>query len=159
MSSDAPHGLDTPPWRRVEITILSTARDLLAAYDHFFEPLGLNLTQASVIGYVEENGPMTQTQLAAQLVLGRAAIGSTVDQLEERGLVQRVPNPDDRRVWLVENTKEGAVLAARIVAADKDLRDRIRVGIGPDERRALADVLLRMSANAQVALAEAEQSS
>ena len=34
-------------------------------------------------------------------------------QLEARGLVRRVPNPADRRVWLVENTDEGAEMAKR----------------------------------------------
>lgn len=128
--------------------MLSTARDIRAAYDHCFEPLELNLTQASMIGYIAENGPMNQTQLAAALVLGRAATGSVVDQLEARGLVQRVRDPDDRRVWLVENTAAGEAASVEIVAIDEQLRTRVRSGISRQERQQLADLLLRMSANA-----------
>jgi len=128
--------------------MLSTARDIRAAYDHCFEPLELNLTQASMIGYIAENGPMNQTQLAAALVLGRAATGSVVDQLEARGLVQRVRDPDDRRVWLVENTEAGEAASVQIVAIDEQLRTRVRSGISRQERQQLADLLLRMSANA-----------
>lgn len=157
MNPSTTHALDTPPWQRVETTMMSTARDIRAAYDHCFEPLGLNLSQASLIGYVAANGAMNQTQLAAALVLGRAATGTLVDQLEKRGLVQRAPDPDDRRVWLVKNTDEGTVMAKRVAAVDKDLRDRIRVGISSTERRQLADLLLRMSANAQQALADATE--
>ena len=157
MSSPATHALNTPPWQRVETTMMSAARDIRAAYDHCFEPLELTLSQASAIGYVHENGPMTQTQLAAALVLGKAATGSLVDQLEARGLVQRVPNPDDRRVWLVENTDDGSAMAVRIVDVDRQLRARLRVGISSAERRQLADLLMRMSANAQDARAEADE--
>jgi len=132
--------------------MMATARDIRLAYDTCFVPLDLNLSQASLIGYVNENGPMTQTQLAAALVLGRAATGSLVDRLEDRGLVRRVPDPDDRRVWLVENTDLGAQTAAEVIKIDKDLRDRFRVGISQAERRQLADLLLRMAANAQAAL-------
>lgn len=136
--------------------MMTLARDIRVVYDCCFDPLGLNLSQASLIGYVHENGPMTQTQLASALVLGRAATGSLVDQLEARGLVRRVPNPDDRRVWMVENTDEGTAMAGEIVQVDEELRNRLRVGITSAERRQLADLLLRMSANAQAALDAAQ---
>lgn len=154
MATPAPHALNAPPWQRIETTMMSTARDIRLAYDNCFEPLNLSLPQASLVGYIAENGPMNQTQLAAALVLGRAATGSLVDQLEKRGLVQRAPDPDDRRVWLVENTTHGADLAVEIVSIDEQLRSRIRSGISREERQQLADLLLRMSANAVAAVDE-----
>ncbi|MDG1086310.1 MAG: hypothetical protein P8P20_01115, partial [Acidimicrobiales bacterium] len=72
MATPAPHALNAPPWQRIETTMMSTARDIRLAYDNCFEPLNLNLSQASLVGYIAENGPMNQTQLAAALVLGRA---------------------------------------------------------------------------------------
>ena len=159
MATPAPHALNAPPWQRIETTMMSTARDIRLAYDNCFEPLNLNLSQASLVGYIAENGPMNQTQLAAALVLGRAATGSLVDQLEKRGLVQRAPDPDDRRVWLVENTAHGADVAVEIVSIDEQLRKRVRVGITREERHQLADLLLRMSANAVAAVDETKTQS
>lgn len=153
MAKPAAHALDVPPWQRIETTIMSSARDIRQAYDRCFEPLELNLSQASMIGYIAENGPMNQTELAAALVLGRAATGSVVDQLEQRGLVQRVPDAGDRRVWLVENTVEGARVAEHVITIDEKLRARLRVGISRAERQQLADLLLRMSENAEAAIA------
>lgn len=131
---------------------MSAARGVRAAYNQAFEPLGLNMSQASMLGYIAANGPMNQTQLAAALVLGRAATGTVVDQLEDRKLVRRVPDPGDRRVWVVENTAAGTKLCARIHAIDKDLRARFRAGITRAERQQLADVLLRLSDNVDLAL-------
>ena len=136
--------------------MMSAARDIRVAYDECFESLELNLSQASMIGYIAENGPMNQTQLAAALVLGRAATGTVVDQLESRGLVKRVPDPDDRRVWMVENTPAGADIAVEVITIDEQLRKRMRVGISSEERRQLADLLLRMSANAVEAITESK---
>jgi len=65
-----------------------------------------------------------------------------------------VPDPDDRRVWLVENTADGADIAVEIVSIDVQLRKRVRVGITHEERQQLADLLLRMSANAVAAVEE-----
>ena len=157
MTSSTPLALNSPPWQRVETTMMTTARDIRAAYDNCFEPLNLTLSQASLIGYIAENGPMTQTQLAAALVLGRAATGSLVDQLETRELVQRVPDPDDRRVWVVENTSACEQLAVDIIKIDEQLRKRLRVGITKAERQQLAELLLKMSANAVESIDE-EQS-
>lgn len=154
MTRTAPHALNAPPWQRIETTMMSAARGIRLAYDQCFEALDLNLSQASMIGYIAENGPMNQTQLAAALVLGRAATGTVVDQLETRGLLQRVPDPDDRRVWLVENTTAGAKLSAEIIQIDVELRDQLRSGISRTERQQLADLLLRMAANAAGAMQE-----
>jgi len=146
------HSLTAPPWHRVEITMMTAARDVRAAYDLWMEPLGLNLSQAQILGFVNTNGAMNQTQLAAALVLGRAAVGSVIDQLEARGLVRRVPDPDDGRVWLVENTPAGTDVAAEVERVDLELRAILRCGISRKERQQAADLALRMSANTQKAI-------
>ncbi len=148
-----PHELDSPPWLRVESTLMSTARLVRVAFDARLAPLDLNLTQASLLGYVCEFGATTQTDLADHLGIGRAAIGAVIDRLEARGLVERRPNPDDRRVWLVSITDAGRDLAARIAEVDEVLRAELRRGIGREERQALAWVMTRLQQNLGAAIA------
>jgi DNA-binding MarR family transcriptional regulator len=147
------HELDSPPWLRVESTLMATARLVRAAFDVRLAPLDLNLTQASLLGYVAEFGPTSQTHLADHLAIGRAAIGSVVDQLETRRLVERTPNPADRRVWLVAITSGGADVAQQISDVDAVLRAELRRGIGREERQALAWVMTRLQQNLQSAIA------
>jgi MarR family transcriptional regulator for hemolysin len=147
------HELDSPPWLRVESTLMATARLVRTAFDARLTPLDLNLTQASLLGYIAEFGATTQTQLADRLAIGRAAIGSVIDQLESRGLVDRTPNPADRRVWLVAITPAGVDLAAQIGEVDAMLRAELRRGIGREERQALAWVMTRLQQNLQQAIA------
>jgi MarR family transcriptional regulator, transcriptional regulator for hemolysin len=146
------HELDSPPWLRVESTLMATARLVRTAFDARLAPLDLNLTQASLLGYIAEFGPTTQTRLADHLDIGRAAIGSVVDQLEARGLIERQPNPADRRVWLVAITDRGRGLAAEISEVDAVLRAELRRGIGREERQALAWVMTRLQQNLQSAI-------
>ncbi len=108
MSNLTTHELDSPPWLRVESTLMATARLVRVAFDTRLACLDLNLTQASLLGYVNEFGATTQTDLADHLGIGRAAIGSVIDRLQARGLIERRPKPDDRRVWLVAITDTGA---------------------------------------------------
>ncbi|NND74874.1 MAG: winged helix-turn-helix transcriptional regulator [Ilumatobacter sp.] len=152
MSSLTNNELDAPPWLRVESTLMATARLVREAFDLRLEPLDLNLTQASLLGYVAEFGATTQTRLADHLGIGRAAIGSVVDHLSDRGLVARHPDPHDRRVWRVDITDAGRAMAGRIADVDEVLRGELRHGIGREERQALSWVLTRLQQNLQSAI-------
>ena len=152
MSNLTNNELDAPPWLRVESTLMATARLIREAFDARLKPLDLNLTQASLLAYVAEFGATTQTRLADQMGTGRAAMGSVIDGLESRALVERHPDPDDRRVWQVDLTDAGRDLAAQVVSVDEVLRGELRHGIGREERQALSWVLTRLQHNLTAAL-------
>lgn len=147
-------GTGPSPWRRVETTLMGTAATMREAYDTCFAPLELNLTQASMLAYVVEFGPATQSRIADHLGHGRATTGSTIDQLENRGLVTRTLDPSDRRVRLVEVTASGRDMAERLREVDLFVSKTLRTGITRAERRALASVLNRLEANLQGLLAD-----
>ena len=126
---------------------MSTARSIRTAFDEALTVLDLNLTSSMLLMFVVEHGGQTQTALAERLNVGRAAAGSIVDRLEERGLVERHADIDDRRVWVVAATDSGKELGAEISAIDVDVRRRLRTGIDRSERQLLASLLLRMQKN------------
>ncbi|MCP4036125.1 MAG: MarR family transcriptional regulator [bacterium] len=154
MSETSKHELDAPPWLRVESTLMSLARGIRRAYDLRFEELGLNLSEASVLAYAQESGPLMQAELAKHMGLGRAAMGSMVDSLEGRGLVERRPKPGDRRVWLVAVTPDGDQVARQITKIDERLRGEFRAGISRKERRELTGLLNRLRGNVGKVIAE-----
>ena len=88
------HELDAPPWRRVESTLMATANAIRAAYDDRLAPLGLSLSLASLLSYVADFGPVTQTRAAEHLGQGRAVTGTQIDRLESLGLRRTAPRPD-----------------------------------------------------------------
>jgi DNA-binding MarR family transcriptional regulator len=147
-SSDAlAHELDAPPWRRVESTLMSTASAIHSAYDERLSGLGLTLSQASLLAYICEFGPVSQTRAAEHLGQGRAVTGTHVDKLEGLGLVERRPDPADRRVWLVAATSAGSVMAADVADIDRELRAELRAGISRSDRQTLAALLMRVQHN------------
>jgi DNA-binding MarR family transcriptional regulator len=141
------HELDAPPWLRVESTLMATASAIHAAYDQRLAPLGVTLSQASLLAYISDFGPVTQTRAAEHLGQGRAVTGTQVDKLEGLGLVERLPDPDDRRVWLVAITDAGRELATAIAEVDRELRSELRAGISRADRQTLAGLLVRLQHN------------
>ena len=141
------HELDAPPWLRVESTLMATARAIRRAYEVRLARLQLNLTQASLLAFLGEVGPITQSRLASRLEMGRAATGLVIDVLEERGLVERRANPEDRRAWLIALRPEGLRLLGPISDIDRTLRSELRDGIARPERQRLAALLDRLRSN------------
>jgi MarR family transcriptional regulator for hemolysin len=141
------HELDAPPWLRVESTLMATANAIRAAFDDRLAPLGLTLSLASLLSYVADFGPINQTRAAEHLDQGRAATGTQVDRLQSLGLLERRPDPDDRRVWLLAITECGSRMVDSIAEVDRILRAELREGITRSERQALAGLLLRLQTN------------
>jgi DNA-binding MarR family transcriptional regulator len=60
----------------------------------------------NVFGYIRKEGSRL-TELAEQAQLTKQTMGYLVDYLEERGYVERKPDPDDKRAKIVCLTDEG----------------------------------------------------
>ncbi|GAB3005930.1 MarR family transcriptional regulator [Streptomyces pseudoechinosporeus] len=87
--------------------------------------------------------PLPMRRLAQKLKCEPSNVTGIVDRLESRGLVERRPDPGDRRVKLAAVTDEGRRIA-------RSLRDSLHfareplAGLSRDERLALRNLLLRM---------------
>jgi DNA-binding MarR family transcriptional regulator len=66
--------------------------------------LGVNRTDAVAMDLLHQHGRLSAGRLAQEMRLTTGAITAVVDRLQQAGLVQRVPDPEDRRRVLVELT-------------------------------------------------------
>ena len=146
--------MDTDP-ARLEIALLRAARSVRRAFDARLRELDLNMTQASLLSFLRDHGSLTQRELADHLHIGRAAVGSFVDGLEQRGLVSRADDPNDRRAWQVALRETSRPVIDAFDVVDAELRSEIRAGLTRDERQLLAELLIRVERNAAAATSDA----
>jgi DNA-binding MarR family transcriptional regulator len=73
---------------------------------------GLSLTQLRLLGILRDREP-AMLDLARHLKLGKSSVTGLIDRAERRGLVERVPAPDDGRGTRVRLTSEGRRLTER----------------------------------------------
>jgi MarR family transcriptional regulator, organic hydroperoxide resistance regulator len=102
--------------------------------------LGLSPMQAHALRFLERPVPMSE--LAETLWCDASNVTGIVDRLEARGLVERRPSPDDRRVKLLRLTDEGETLRARVVERMERPAPEL-AALGADEQRQLRDLLAR----------------
>jgi DNA-binding MarR family transcriptional regulator len=87
--------------------------------------------------------PLPMRRLAQKLKCEPSNVTGIVDRLESRGLVERRPDPGDRRVKLAAVTDEGRRVARGLRESLHFAREPL-AELSRDERLALRDLLLRM---------------
>jgi DNA-binding MarR family transcriptional regulator len=83
------------------------------------EDTSLSLNQLSAMGTLARLGPITLGELASAERIQPPSMTRTVSALEQRGLVARESDSDDRRLVIVRLSDEGK----RMLAADRRRRD------------------------------------
>lgn len=87
--------------------VRSAARHVTQLYDQFLAPIGLRVTQFSVLAKLKRKGPLTINALADDMVMDRTTVGRNVRPLERDGLIRIESAPSDRRAKELHLTKSG----------------------------------------------------
>ncbi|MFJ8308004.1 MULTISPECIES: MarR family winged helix-turn-helix transcriptional regulator [unclassified Streptomyces] len=98
--------------------------------------------QARVLGLLSLE-PMPMRRIAQKLKCEPSNITGIVDRLEARGLVERRPDPADRRIKLAAPTPEGLTTATRLRDSLNFAREPL-AELSTQERTVLRDLLRRM---------------
>ncbi len=88
-------------------------------------------------------------ELAARLFLDKSTASRVVDALERKGLIRRLPHPEDRRALRLSSTPAGKRLHARITREIHDREMGVLAEFGPEVREAMIDVISRLARAAE----------
>jgi DNA-binding MarR family transcriptional regulator len=114
-------------------------RDFAGALLH----AGVTPAQARALRTVVEHGSVRPSALAEHLRIAARSATEVVDALEERGLVQRGPDPDDRRATLVAPTAAARTELAQVDRVRREHSERF-LAVLSDRDRATLDRILRV---------------
>ena len=110
--------------------VRSAARHVTQLYDQFLGPVGLHVTQFSILAKLKRLGPMTINALAKEMAMDRTTLGRNVLPLERDGLIKIQASAADRRAKELHLTKAGEkrLQAARMAWAQAQARFETRFG-------------------------------
>jgi DNA-binding MarR family transcriptional regulator len=99
-----------------------------------------------MLGYLAEHGPMRSSAIAGVFDIDKGAFSRQVQHLVDLGLVDRMPDPDDGRAWLVSASDDAVRRLADVTAHRRKFLDE-RLGDWTDEELVgFVDVLGRYNA-------------
>jgi DNA-binding MarR family transcriptional regulator len=82
-------------------------REMIAAELPVLEAHGLSMWGYSVLVALDRSAIRTQAALAEAIGADKTRIIAILDELQQNGLIERVPDPEDRRARILAITKEG----------------------------------------------------
>jgi DNA-binding MarR family transcriptional regulator len=106
----------------------------------------LSQSALQVLAVVDGAGqPLEPSVIAQRRLLTTGSMTSLLDNLEKRGLIERLPHPQDRRKLLIDITPEGeATVDAVLPALHARERELIDAALTPTERRSLVGILAKL---------------
>jgi DNA-binding MarR family transcriptional regulator len=87
--------------------VRSAARHVTQLYDQFLAPVGLHVTQFSILAKLKRRGPLTINALAKDMLMDRTTLSRNVLPLERDGLVKIEASASDGRAKELHLTKAG----------------------------------------------------
>lgn len=126
------------------------AQHIARHQEEAFGRFGLNRGEVGVLSALRIAGPPNQlspTRLFKGLMLSSAGITSRLDRLEQRGLVRRTRDPDDRRGVLVELTDAGTKILDEAVIANTATERELLAGLDTGEIENLTALLKKVLAH------------
>ena len=111
------------------------------------DELGLELFEYDVLSALRRQGTpfaLAATALAKETDLSSGAMTNRVDKLEDRGLVRRAPDENDRRGVIVSLTPKGRRAIDAAIQRRLDVADESLSGITKKERKQLATLLRKV---------------
>jgi len=110
----------------------------------------LGVGEADVLFTLRRAGPpnvLSPTQLASSLLVATGTMTNRLDQLETRGLVRRLPDPEDRRGLRIELTPNGLQLVDAVVGEHLEREHALLAVLTSRERQQLVQATRKLLAH------------
>ncbi|HEY0225310.1 MAG TPA: MarR family transcriptional regulator [Mycobacterium sp.] len=120
-------------------------RDLVAAELPILAAHDLSMWGYVVLNALDRSPVRTQTALAEAIGADKTRIIGTLDELQQSGYIERRPDPDDRRVRLLEITPAGRAVKNAVQSDIQRGEERWLAELTAEERRLFLRVLERLT--------------
>lgn len=107
---------------------------------------GMSIAELRILRVLREEGSSPMNRFCPETLLSQPTITGIVDKLEERGLVERVRNSEDRREVLIAMTPKGGEALARGEDLHRRFVEKSLAVLREDEVRELVGLLKKLAA-------------
>jgi DNA-binding MarR family transcriptional regulator len=127
--------------------VAQVARLIRRSFDERARGIGVTRPQWQVLSLLIRHEGINQGGLADILEVEPITLGRMIDRLQEADLVERRPDPADRRAWRLFITAKGTALFAQLIPYANETFEIALEGIAESDRDKLMDMLLRIRSN------------
>lgn len=143
MSTDAspPHRPPEPHSPGIAFALAQLGSHATALFAQRMAELDLTPAQAGLLRMLAATPGRSQRELAEDLRMPPSRFVPFIDELDERGLIERLKNPNDRRLHAVHLTDAGGAMLEEIAKAAAAHERQLCVGLSSEERKQTLELL------------------
>ena len=124
-------------FRRMQQIAVSIFMEECKAFD-------LTPVQYAALIAIHTHPGIDATRLSAVIAFDRSTLGSVIERLQAKDLVERKPAPEDKRIKLLYLTKSGSAILREIIPAVERAQARMLEPLKPAERKALMGLMSQL---------------
>ncbi len=107
---------------------------------------GMTRAQWAILVWLERQPGISQKELAELLEVEPITVARLIDRLEGRGMVERRPDPRDRRIWRLHLSPPAHQVLREISLQRLEMADMVTRGIDEVSQTIMIEALMRMKA-------------
>ncbi|WP_396446452.1 MarR family winged helix-turn-helix transcriptional regulator [Actinomadura sp.] len=124
--------------------------NLVSAHSHRlvaarFAAAGARGYHFRLLAALDEHGPSSQAALGRDTGIDRSDVVAALNELAAKGLVERSPDPSDRRRNIVTLTADGSRHLSELEKVLAGIQDELLAPLSPEEREQLIGLLTRLA--------------
>jgi DNA-binding MarR family transcriptional regulator len=124
-------------FRRMQQIAVSIFIEECGAFD-------LTPVQYAALVAIRTHPGIDATRLSAVIAFDRSTLGSVIERLEAKTLIERKPGPNDKRVKLLSLTRAGATVLHKIIPSVDRAQERMLAPLKPADRKALMALMAQL---------------
>ena len=130
--------------RDLLIVLNDVARLVRTRFDQHARSTGMTRAQWIILARLQRQPGITQNEMATICEVEPITIGRLVDRLEARGMLERRPDPADRRIRRLHLLPAADPILKEIFRYKAMMHDEVTAGLDAKAREALIDSLLHI---------------
>ena len=107
---------------------------------------GMTRAQWALLIWLERQPGLSQKELAELLEVEPITVARLIDRLEARGMVERRPDPRDRRIWRLHLCPPAYPMLGEIASQRTEIARMVTAGIDQPTQDAMTEALILMKA-------------
>ncbi len=143
------------PAKALALVMHDVSRLLRRRVDKAAQTIGLTSAQWRVLAFVSRCEGSNQASMADHMDMEPITLSRHLDRMQAAGMIERRPDPNDRRAHRLFLTETGRTLMDGFRAVTSDVMDDFVDGISEEELATTIDILARMRSNLTGKAAEA----
>ncbi|KQT53669.1 hypothetical protein ASG43_17685 [Aureimonas sp. Leaf454] len=122
--------------------LISISKTMRALHGLKLAKLGFYNGQDELLMAVDEKGTMASS-IADQLAIRPSTVSKMLDRLVDRGLIEKVGDPEDGRRTIIRITAAGSIAQRRVIRLRKELEEDLVKSLDEDLHRSMAASLMQ----------------